>query len=132
MHAALTRLRLSGLLKAELRATNPRALVEFAVGGLRYAFPVQRGPITDGVPTAYSAPPLSTVLDAPDALVWSAPKAAGAIRGFGITPLYPRAVLLRDADPETYRLLCVMDALRLGDHRLRQHARDALEALVSG
>lgn len=131
IHAALRRLEAAGLLKSEQRATNPRALLEFLVGGVRYAFPAQRGPLATGVPSAYSAPPLQAVVDAIDVVVWPAPRLDGAVRGFSIIPLYPRAPLLRDRDPITYRILTVVDALRLGDSRMRQHAKDALESLVS-
>ncbi len=119
-------------MKTEKRATNPRALLEFLMGGIRYAFPAQRGPLTTGVPTAYSAAPLSSVVDAVDVVVWPAPKVTDGVRGFSLTPLFPRASLLREHDPVTYRVLTVIDALRLGDLRLRQHAKEALEILVSG
>lgn len=132
VHAALGRLELAGLMKTEKRATNPRALLEFLMGGIRYAFPAQRGPLTTGVPTAYSAAPLSSVVDAVDVVVWPAPKVTDGVRGFSLTPLFPRASLLREHDPVTYRVLTVIDALRLGDLRLRQHAKEALEILVSG
>lgn len=132
VHAALKRLDASGLLKPDSRVTNPRALLEFLVGGVRYAFPVQRGPLSAGVPTAYSAAPLNGVVDAIDVVVWPAPKISESVRGFSLIPLFPRAVLLKERDPATYRVLTVVDALRLGDLRLRQHAREALELLVTG
>lgn len=131
VHTALTRLGVAGLLKPEQRESNPRALLEFLLGGVRYAFPVERGPLATGLPTAYSAPPLNAVVDAIDVLVWPAPKLSDGVRGFSVTPLYPRAPLLKDHDPQTCQLLCVIDALRLGDHRLRPRARGALESLIS-
>ena len=36
-----------------------KAVEEFLIHGVKYAFPVQRGETTRGVPTAYAAPPLS-------------------------------------------------------------------------
>jgi hypothetical protein len=132
VYAATRRLELAGLLKPEQRATNARALVDFLLGGVRYAFPAQRGPLVTGIPTAYSASPLNAVVDAIDVVVWPAPKLAESVRGFSLTPLFPRAPLLAQRDPQTYRVLTVVDALRLGDPRLRPYARDALEALVSG
>lgn len=132
IHASLERLSAAGLLKHEERATNPRALLEFLVGGVRYAFPAQRGPLTNGVPTAYSASPLNQRVDAIDVVVWPAPKLAATVKGFSLLPLYPGATTLRDRDPATCQVLTVVDALRLGDLRLRQHAKDALDALISG
>ena len=130
VHAALRRLTDAGLLKPESRATNPRALLDFLLGGVRYAFPAHRGPLRDGVPTAYSAPPLNASVDAIDVVVWPAASQGDVVRGFSVTPLYRRAPLLRERSPETYQLLTVVDALRLGDPRLRPHARTALDALV--
>lgn len=127
VHAALRRLDYAGLLKPETRAANPRALLDFLIGGLRYAYPAQRGPLRTGVPTAYSAPPLNATVDAVDALVWPTPDHPLAVRGFSIVPLFRRAPLLVERSPETYRLLTIVDALRLGDPRLRPHARAALE-----
>lgn len=130
VHAALRRLQAAGLIKPGTRATNPRALLDFLLAGLRYVFPVERGAIREGVPTAYSALPLSAVVDAVDVLVWPAPGHRLAVRGFSLTPLYPRAAQLAERSPDTYQLLTVADALRLGDPRLRPHARAALEAAI--
>lgn len=132
IHAALRRLDSAGLLRPDSRRTNARALLEFLVGGVRYAFPAQRGPLRDGVPTAYSAAPLNAVVDAVDVVVWPAPGHPSAVRGFSVTPLYRRAPALRDRSPDTYRLVAIVDALRLGDPRVRPHARAALEALLGG
>lgn len=131
VHAAIGRLTDAGLLKAESRATNPRALLEFLSSGVRYAFPVHRGRLAEGIPTAYSAGPLAATVDPVDVVVWPAATAKGAMRGFSITPLYPRAAQLPERDPVTYQLLTVVDALRLGDPKVRPHARAALESLIS-
>lgn len=132
VHAALRRLQVSGLLKPEQRATNTRALLEFLATGVRYAFPALRGPLRDGIPTAYSAPPLNARVDALDAVVWPARSdLPGLVRGFSVLPLHPRAPLLLRQSPRTYRLLCIVDALRLGDLKLRPQARAALEEELS-
>lgn len=130
-YAAIARLESAGLLKPQQRATNPRALLEFLLGGVRYAFPAALGPLNLGVPTAYSAAPLNAVVDAIDVVVWPAPKLSNVVRGFSLTPLYPRAPLLRERDPDTYALLTVVDALRLGDPRVRAQARVMLESSLS-
>lgn len=130
VHAAIRRLALAGLLRAEGRAANPRALGEFLLTGARYAFPARRGPLVDGIPTAYSAPPLATQFDAVDVVVWAAPKHPQAVRGFGITPLFPKASELVSRSPETYQLLTLVDALRLGEPKVRSLARTELEARI--
>lgn len=130
VHAALGRLSLAGLLRPEERAANPRALSEFLLSGVRYAFPARRGPLVDGVPTAYSAAPLAALFDAVDVVVWPSPKHPLAVRGFGITPMYPRASALVDRSPATYELLAIVDALRIGEPRVRSLARTELEARI--
>lgn len=130
IHAALGRLDDSGLLKSDQRATNPRAFAEFVAFGVRYAFPAQRRALTEGVPTAYSAEPLAASVDAVDVLVWPAAQATARLKGFAVAPLYTRAPILVERSPETYRLLTIIDAFRLGDARIRTFARAALETAL--
>lgn len=130
VHAALRRLQLTGLLRPGLRAANARALADFLIHGVRYAFPVAKGPLTAGIPTAYSAPPLAAEIDALDVVVWPAPNHPGAVQGFSIAPLYRAAPVLKERAPRTYQLVAVTDALRLGDPRTRLSARAAMEQLL--
>jgi len=127
IHGSLVRLRQAGLLRPDGRSVNARAFSEFVLFGVRYAFPAARRDLASGIPTAYSAAELATLVDANDVLVWPAPTAKGAVRGFGLTPLYPRAVALPERSPETYRLLTFVDALRIGEPPVRAIARDFLE-----
>ena len=126
IHASLARLAQAGLLRPTGRATNTRALGEFLNYGLRYAFPARRGPLALGVPTAHSAPALAPMIDAVDVVVWPAPDAPAAVQGFAVAPLYAGAPRLAERSPETYRVLTVLDALRLGDRRARGFARELL------
>ena len=130
VHAALRRLGVAGLLRPNARVANTRALVEFVTHGVRYAFPGAKGPLASGVPTAYSAAPLSADVDAIDVVVWPAPLHPAAVQGFSLAPLYPAAPLLYDRHPRTYQLLAITDALRLGDPRTRVIARERLEQLL--
>ena len=130
VHASLTRLGVAGLLRPNSRAANVRALVEFIAHGVRYAFPAAKGPLALGVPTAYSAAPLSAEVDAIDVVVWPAPNHPAAVQGFSVTPLYPAAPSLIERHPVTYQLLAIADALRLGDPRTRVMARERLEQLL--
>lgn len=127
IHGSLARLRMAGLLRPDGRSINARAFSEFVLFGVRYAFPAARRELALGVPTAYSAAELATLVDVTDVLVWPAPTARGAVRGFGLTPLYPRAASLPERSPETYRLLTIVDALRIGEPPVRAIARDLLE-----
>jgi DNA-binding Lrp family transcriptional regulator len=130
VHASIRRLDRAGLLRPESRSVNARALGEFVLFGVRYAFPAVRGMLADGVPTAHSAQPLAALIDAVDVVVWPAPAAPDAVRGFSIRPLYGRAPTLVQTSPETYRLVTLVDALRLGDPRARTLARAELESAL--
>lgn len=127
IHASLGRLSAASLLRPNSRETNVRALGDFILSGVRYAFPVARGPLAEGIPTAYSTAPLAAVVDAVDVVVWPAPHAQARVKGFTLTPLYPRAPLLVERSPETYRIVSIVDAFRLGDARIRSMARAELE-----
>ncbi len=119
VHSAIRRLGTAGLLRLGGRGTNACALLEFATHGLRFAFPAPKGPLATGVPTAYSAPPLSTAFDALDVVIWAAPLHPAAVQGFSVAPLYRAAHTLIDRAPATYRRLAIADALRMDDPRVR-------------
>ncbi len=127
VHASLRRLDQAGLVRPQSRGTNPRALGEFILFGVRYAFPAIRGALADGVPTAYSADPLASEIDALDVLVWPTKPSPDSVRGFAISPLYRGAPSLRERSPATYRLLTLVDAMRIGDARARNAARTHIE-----
>jgi len=106
------------------------ALPEFAVHGVRYAFPATLGPVKRGVATSFGAPPLaSRISSAPgEAPVWAHPR--GEVRGPSVSPIClsaPDAALI---DPKLYQLLALLDALRTGRARERELAKKLLaEAL---
>lgn len=126
VHSSLTRLERAGLLKPGARQANPRALGEFVLYGVRHAFPAERGRIVLGVPTAHSAGALSLMVDATDVVVWEAQERPGLVQGFSVAPLYAGAVRLPERSPATYELATLVDALRLGDRKVRGYARELL------
>jgi hypothetical protein len=117
VHASIRRTAQSGLLNAAKRTPNRTALLEFLTHGLRYVFPAERGPLTRGMPTAHSAPPLRARLAASDELplVWAARD--GAVRGEGLAPLYRSVPTAARADGRLYELLALVDAVRAGRAR---------------
>jgi ABC-type sulfate transport system permease component len=130
VHTALARLARAGLLKPGSRATNARALTEFALYGVRYAFPATKGSLASGVPTAYSASPLASEVDAIDVVVLPA-AVPDAIQGFAITPLYRGAAGLAARAPQLFEMVALVDAIRLGDPRIRLAARTRLEQRIN-
>lgn len=126
VHQSLKRLGGSRLIDAESGRPLLRAVEEFLIHGVKYAFPARRGEATRGIPTAYAAAPLNLEIGESGELppVW--PAAEGRVRGLTLEPLHksvPRAAL---KDPQLYELLALIDALRGGRARERQTAEREL------
>jgi hypothetical protein len=128
VHASLKRLERSRLVDAQTGRPLLRAVEEFLIHGVKYAFPAQRGEATRGMPTAHAAPPLSdTIADNGDLPpVW--PDSEGDVRGVTFEPLHKAAPKGSRRDPVLYELLALVDALRDGRARERQLAEKELSA----
>ena len=129
VHGALKRAVVSRLLIfQERRPVILKAqLKEFLLSGAKYAYPPVWGEMSRGVPTGYAAPPLNGII-APSAdpvPVW--PSAKGTARGLSLAPLYPSVPEAALRDEKLYALLTLFDAIRSGQARERNAARDLLE-----
>ncbi|CTP87988.1 hypothetical protein A6R71_03735 [Xanthomonas translucens pv. arrhenatheri] len=124
VHASVKRATAAGLVNERGRGDwvpIRLALQEFLIHGVRYAFPAEIGPVKRGVPTAHGAEPLASLLHvSDDAPVWAHPK--GMAKGPSVSPIYRTAPPAALADPALYRLLAVVDALRIGRVRERELA----------
>ncbi len=129
-HNATKRLMAARLLVAEGETVNLSGALQFLSAGVPYAFPGVLGPETRGVPTAHSAPPLSTEIESQDKVVW--PSLHGEMRGNRLIPLSPYAPETLHANPDLYRLLTLVDALRIGRARERKLATRYLEEAFLG
>jgi len=129
VHGALKRAAVARLLYFEKRAPAiiKPAFREFLFHGARYAFPVKRGTMVGGVPTAYAAPPLKDQMgpSADPPPVW--PCAEGSVRGIALIPLYPTVPAAALRAPVLYENLALFDALRSGNSREQTLARRLLE-----
>ena len=109
---------------------NRSNLKEFLIHGVKYVFPVHRGGLVRGVPTAHAAPPLNQQVaessDPPP--VW--PDAEGAVRGVEFSPLYKNVPAAARRDPKLYELLALVDAIRDGRAREREIAIRELTARI--
>jgi len=126
VHASLKRLERSRLIDPSSHTPQLRAVEEFLLHGVKYAFPAHRGEATRGMPTAYAAPPLNGTIEAGGELppVW--PHAEGQVRGLTLEPLHKSAPKAAANDPLLYELLALIDALRDGRTRERQLAEREL------
>lgn len=99
---------------------NRKALEEFLVHGVKYAFPPDHGPIVRGMKTSYAVSPVADqlVLSGENPPVW--PCAEGRDRGPSLSPLYRSVPIAAERDPVLYELLALVDAIR--DGRARERA----------
>jgi hypothetical protein len=105
---------------------NRAGLREFAIHGVRYAFPAISAGLTRGVPTAYAAPSLRSLITQPNEPppVWPHPD--GQVRGFALYPLAPAVPHLAQRNDRFYDLLSAIDAIRIGAAREREIASELL------
>lgn len=105
-------------------------LKEFLIHGVKYAFPVHRGGLVRGTPTAYAAPPINQQIagasEPPP--VW--PDSEGTVRGLEFSPLYKNVPAAARRDPKLYELLALVDAIRDGRARERDIAIRELSARI--
>jgi len=130
VHGAVRRARIARLLSPRDLGSRPniRALEEFLIHGVKYVFPAERGEPTRGVPTAYAAPPLNTLIGPVDELppVWPYP--TGDTRGVAFEPLYKTVPYAALHDSFLYECLALVDAIRDGRVRERKLAEEELKS----
>ncbi len=124
---SMERSRYAGLLLYEDKVAT-RSLLEFFVYGLPYAFPVQPGSATRGIPTAVSHPEIARYFSIGESFVW--PVANGVERGFAIVPLYPSLPAVIPLNPGLYFATALLDVLRIGKTREKQFAQVELQKLL--
>ncbi len=125
-HAAIKRSEKAGVFDVLTERPRRAALEEFVIHGVKYAFPAEIGAKVRGLPTAHSAPPLSSLIvsNKDDVLVWPTPE--GKVQGLNVSPLYPCAPVAAKNDPKLYQLLALIDALRIGRPREQKLATDEI------
>lgn len=106
-------------------------LIEFAIHGVKYAFPAERRDIQRGLPTIRGAPIFRGEFGVPaEAIVW--PDSTGAARGVSLLPLHRIVPLVAKVNPAFYNAMALVDALRAGDSRERKFAERKLPELLKG
>jgi len=132
VHAAIKRAQAAGLYDEVRRTPRRRELLELITHGVRYVYPVQRGSISRGRPTAHGAPPLRgrIRLSEGDVIpVWPDPE--GEARGEAWEPLYPSVPRATRNDPELCEALALVDAVRGGRARERTMAITELKGRLA-
>ncbi|MGH2834129.1 MAG: hypothetical protein ACRDK2_15260 [Solirubrobacteraceae bacterium] len=127
VHRALKRSEAAGLYTASYKQVNRANFEELMTHAGRFIAPARLGELTRGVPAAWAAEPISTIIHQPEQEpppVW--PAALGAVRGQALEPLHPAAVQASQDTPALASLLSIIDSLRAGDIRVRKVAAQAL------
>lgn len=105
----------SGLLQGDKRQIMKTDFLNFLKWGLKFVFPVKVTTIGRGMVTAYSAKPLSSLIQSSEKVVWS--YATGKEKGMIIEPLIPSLPKACELDSTFYELACLVDTLRIGKVR---------------
>jgi hypothetical protein len=132
IHAGIKRSCAARLMDSPQGRPIKKALEEFLVHGVKYAFPPARGALTRGIPTGYAAPPLKDIISQPDEAppVWPDPD--GDTRGYEFSPLYKSVPAAARKDKTLYELLALVDALRDGKAREKDIAIKELKQRLAG
>lgn len=117
---SINRSMVAGLIASDKKTLMKEALLEFLQYGIKYIYPQRPGAISRGIATAFSAAPLSKVINSSEPVVW--PYIKGDIRGQAIEPLHPSVPKACLHDPGLYELLALTDALRIGKAREQEYA----------
>lgn len=94
-----------------------RNLHNFIVHGLKFVFPAKPGAMTRGVPTAFAAPMLKSLLVSAGEYIYVWPSAEGHDIGQSVQPLFKTVPDAARKDDRLYEYLALVDAIRLGNQR---------------
>lgn len=129
---ALRRLKASRLLTSDGRQVIVPHLLELCLYGVKYFIPPILGNRRGGMPTVTLADPLAGRVAGDDMdLVWPMPR--GSARANSLEPIHPCAIEAAQQDERVYRLLVLIDGIRVGKARIRRLSEELLrEELQAG
>ncbi len=117
---SLNRSRIAGLIDYNKKKVNRQNLLEFLEHGVRYVFPQEPGAMVRGIPTAHSHPSMKKNFISDVDYVW--PSNEGKVVGLMIEPFYPKQVEAVSEDETYYKLLSLVDVIRVGKVREVKYA----------
>jgi len=126
---SLNRSRLAGLVDYNKKKVSRQNFLEFLEHGVRYVFPQQPGTMARGIPTAHSHPSMRKIFISDVNYVWSDPK--GTVMGLMIEPFYPKQVEAVKEDELYYKLLSMVDVIRVGKVREVKFAIEELKNILN-
>lgn len=133
VHSAVKRATQAKLFDAYSKRPVRKALEEFLIHGVKYAYPPDIGTVTRGIPTAFASPMLRDKFVHSDnefeMHVWPHPE--GNKRGLELSPLYKSVPEIAKRDTKLYAALGLLDAIRIGKARERQLAEELLQGMLN-
>ena len=126
---SLNRSRIAGLIDYNKENVNRHNLFEFLEHGVKYVFPSEPGALVKGIPTAHSHPFIKKLFNSELNYVWREP--AGDIMGLVIDSFYPKQVEAIKSDPIFYKLMALIDVIRVGRVRERNVAIQELRKMMN-
>jgi hypothetical protein len=84
---------------------------------MKFVFPAKPGAMTRGVPTAFAAPMLKSLLVSGGQYIYVWPFAHGSDMGQSVPPLFRSVPEAVQKDDGLYEYLSLVDAIRLGNQR---------------
>lgn len=127
---SLNRSKFAKLIDYEKKKINRHNLLEFLEHGIKYVFPQQPGSMVRGIPTAHAHPFLKKHFISDLNFVW--PDPTGDIMGLLIEPLYPKLIHAAKSDDEFYKLMALIDVIRVGKIRESEFAITELKKQIKG
>jgi hypothetical protein len=122
---SLNRSRIAGLIDHSKKKINRQNLMEFLEHGVRYVFPQEPGAMVRGIPTAHSHKFMKKHFVSEVDYVW--PDNNGKIIGLKIEPFYQKQAEAVDEDETYYKLLSLVDVIRVGKVREVKYAVNELK-----
>jgi hypothetical protein len=125
---SLNRSRIAGLIDYNKKNVNKLSLLEFLEHGMKYVFPQEPGAMVRGIVTAHSHPFMKKMFASENDYVW--PDENGDILGFMIEPFYAKQVEAVKQDELYYKLLALVDVIRVGRRREVKYAIEELKSEI--
>ena len=119
---SLNRSKLANLIDYKKKQVNRQNLLDFLTHGVSYVFPQQPGAMVRGIPTSHSHPFMKKKFISELNYVW--PDNKGDDMGLMIEPFYPKQIEAVKEDEEYYKLLALVDVIRVGKVREVKYAID--------
>lgn len=125
---SLNRSSLANLIDSRKKNINRQNLMEFLEHGVRYVFPQRPGAMIKGIPTAHSHPFMKNSFISEINYAW--PHVKGKVMGLMIEPFYPKQVETVLEDEVYYKLLALVDVIRVGKVREIKIAISELRKII--